>query len=117
MFQRLPDERSQQRHELGDAILVQVRVCPMGLPVEHCREGDDLGLGDDCSKDLGSTLAIETGELVVKDDEVRLFVKRDRNCFDSVRGFSYDIHVFRLAEEAQSMTNFLIVVNDQNSAR
>jgi hypothetical protein len=57
----------------------------MRLLVEHCREGDDLGFGYNRSKDFGGTLAIETGELVVEDDEVRLFVKRDRNGFDPVR--------------------------------
>jgi hypothetical protein len=117
MFQRLPDERSQQRHELCDAVLVQVRVRPMWLLVEHCREGDDLGLGDDGSEDLGGTFAIETGELVVEDDEVRLFVKRDRNGFDPVRGFPHYIHVFRFEEETQGVTNLLIVVNDQNRTR
>ena len=51
----------------------------MRLLVEHCREGDDFGFGDDGSEDLGGTLAIESRQLVIKDDEVRLLVKGYRD--------------------------------------
>ena len=58
------------------------------LLLQHCREGDDLSPWANGSEYLGGTLAVEAGEFVVEDDEVRLFLKRHRNRFDAVRCFS-----------------------------
>src|SRR5215213_2143028 len=97
------DEGAKQRHQLGDAVFVEVGVGPSRLSVEEGREGDDLRARNHRPEDLRGALAVELGQLVVQDDEVRLVVEGQGDGFRPVRGLPDHAHALRLEEEPKNV--------------